>query len=77
MDTHQEQISLIGDLDPMLSVLLEELPAPGSEWSRDARDQRIRIFGRALERIYKDQTERRPATPLRSALEREAQRNVL
>jgi hypothetical protein len=43
-----------GDLDPMLSMLLEELPTPGPESSLDASQQWIRIFERALNRIYKN-----------------------
>ncbi len=54
MENHQEPITSTGDLDPMLSMLLEELPTPGSEWSLDARQQWMRIFERALNRIYKN-----------------------
>jgi hypothetical protein len=43
-----------GDLDTMLSMLVESLPPSGSEWSREARDQWMRIFERALDRVYKD-----------------------
>jgi hypothetical protein len=46
-----------GDLDPMLATLFEELPASGSEWSRDARDQWLRILQRAFDRVYKDKAE--------------------
>lgn len=46
-----------GDLDPMLATLFEDLPPSGSEWSRDAREQWLRILQRAFDRVYKDETE--------------------
>jgi hypothetical protein len=47
----------IGDLNPVLSVLLESLPPEGAEWPRDARQQWMQILERALDRLYKDKAE--------------------
>jgi len=55
MDTQTNMTT--GDLDPMLSMLLESLPPSGSEWSSDARQQWFEILRRAFDRIYKDKTE--------------------
>lgn len=43
--------------DPMLATLLEALPPSGSEWSRDAREQWMRILQMTLDRLYKDKSE--------------------
>jgi hypothetical protein len=51
------QTAPTGELDPMLATLLEALPPSGSEWSRDAREQWLRILHRALDRLYKDKAE--------------------
>jgi hypothetical protein len=49
-----QEIASTGELDPMLAMVLEELPPTGSEWSREAREQWLRILQRALDRVYKD-----------------------
>ena len=46
-----------GDLNPVLSLLLESLPPEGAEWPRDARQQWMQILERALDRLYKDKPE--------------------
>jgi len=54
MDTPQTAAIPTGDLNPMISVLLKSLPPIGSEWSRDAREQWMRIFEMTLDNLYKD-----------------------
>jgi hypothetical protein len=54
METPQTATIPSGDLNPMISVLLKSLPPIGSEWSRDAREQWMRIFEMTLDNLYKD-----------------------
>jgi len=60
VETHQERRSSpiaglpSGNLSPMIEVLLKSLPPIGSEWSREAREQWMRIFEMTLDNLYKD-----------------------
>ncbi|MGO9449703.1 MAG: hypothetical protein ACLQDV_01470 [Candidatus Binataceae bacterium] len=55
MDT--QTIQPAGELNPLLAALIEELPASGSEWPREAKDQWLRILQRTLDRLYPDKSE--------------------
>jgi hypothetical protein len=54
---HEPSIMPTGDVSPMIALLLKSLPPAGSEWSREAREQWMRIFEMALDTIYKDKPE--------------------
>jgi hypothetical protein len=60
METYQEPRATAattvpsGDVSLMISVLLKSLPPVGSEWSREAREQWMRIFEMTLDNLYKD-----------------------
>lgn len=41
-----------GEINPLLSTLVEELPATG-EWTREERDLWTRWFLRTLDKLYK------------------------
>lgn len=43
------------EIAPMISVLLESMPAPGSNWPRDARAQWMLVLERTLDAIYPEE----------------------
>lgn len=47
----------VSETNPLLLALFDELPPQGTEWSRDAREQWLRILQRTLDRLYPDKPE--------------------
>ena len=41
-----------GEMNPLLTALIEELP-PTGEWSRDEHDFRTRVFLRTVDKLYR------------------------
>ncbi|MHB8381861.1 MAG: hypothetical protein ACYDC3_05920 [Candidatus Binataceae bacterium] len=57
MENQNQQFAPSSDTSPVLSFLLKSLPPSGSEWSRDARQQWMRMLELALDEMYKPSDE--------------------
>ena len=42
----------VSETAPMVGILIESMPAPGSTWPRDARAQWMTVFERTLDALY-------------------------
>ncbi len=52
MDTPAGQQASLGEINPALESLFEELPSAG-EWTQDEHDWWTRVFLRTLDKLYK------------------------